>query len=182
MLRAACLLYLCSLKTELSRTIFSRSSISSLGRSAVMKALTVTETSSGSWVSDSAGLFSSKTFAHSSGSFLRTRYRASLLNKEFRCTPEKKNIYICQVGVSLLAVFPDHGAVVERVLLQEALRCVVAVDVDLGQGILISGKLPSDHHDQEVFNPLRVVAVALSTDSLHFFDLACFAGSLDVLK
>lgn len=35
---------------------------------------------------------------------------------------------------------------------------------------------------EEVFNPLWVVAVALSTDSLHFFDLACFAGSLDVLK
>lgn len=46
--------YRCSLKTELSRTIFSRSSMSSLGRSAVMKALTVTETSSGSWVSESA--------------------------------------------------------------------------------------------------------------------------------
>lgn len=45
---------LCSLKTELSKTIFSRSSISSLGRSAVMKALTVTDTSSGSWVSESA--------------------------------------------------------------------------------------------------------------------------------
>lgn len=48
------LLHLCSLKTELSSTIFSSSSISSLGRSAVMKALTVTDTSSGSWVSDSA--------------------------------------------------------------------------------------------------------------------------------
>lgn len=37
-----------------------------------------------------------------------------------------------QVGVSLLAVAADHGAVVERVLLQEALRRVVAVNVDLG--------------------------------------------------
>lgn len=46
--------YLCSLNTELSRTIFSSSSMSSLGRSAVMKALTVTDTSSGSWVSVSA--------------------------------------------------------------------------------------------------------------------------------
>lgn len=35
---------------------------------------------------------------------------------------------------------------------------------------------------QEVFNPLWVIAVALSTDSLHFFDLTCFTGSLDVLK
>lgn len=35
---------------------------------------------------------------------------------------------------------------------------------------------------EEVFNPFRVVAVALSTDSLHFFDLARFTGSLDVLK
>lgn len=46
--------YLCSLNTELSRTIFSSSSMSSLGRSAVIKALTVTDTSSGSWVSDKA--------------------------------------------------------------------------------------------------------------------------------
>lgn len=45
---------LCSLKTELSRTIFSNNSMSSLGRSAVMKAFTVTEISSGSWVSDRA--------------------------------------------------------------------------------------------------------------------------------
>lgn len=42
------LMHLCSLKTELSRTIFSSSSMSSLGRSAVMKAFTVTDTSSGS--------------------------------------------------------------------------------------------------------------------------------------
>lgn len=41
-----------------------------------------------------------------------------------------------QVWVSLLAVFSHHSAVVERVLLQEALRGVVAVDVDLGQGIV----------------------------------------------
>lgn len=121
---AETLFYLCSLKTELSRTIFSSSSISSLGRSAVMKALTETDTSSGSWVSDSAvcttwnyqkwetvilttmatgittrrgakenptwsmswrlkGLFSSNTLAQRSGSFRRTRYRASLLNSEF---------------------------------------------------------------------------------------------------
>ena len=46
--------YLCSLNTELSRTIFSSSSMSSLGRSAVIKAFTVTDTSSGSWVSDKA--------------------------------------------------------------------------------------------------------------------------------
>lgn len=47
-------IYLWSLNTELSRTIFSRSSMSSLGRSAVMKAFTVTEISSGSWVSERA--------------------------------------------------------------------------------------------------------------------------------
>lgn len=35
---------------------------------------------------------------------------------------------------------------------------------------------------QEVLNPLWVIAVALSADSLHFFDLTCFTGSLDVLK
>lgn len=37
-------------------------------------------------------------------------------------------------------------------------------------------------HLEEVFNSLWVIAVALSADSLHFLDLACFAGSLDVLK
>lgn len=46
--------YLCSLNTELSKTIFSNNSINSFGRSAVMKAFTVTETSSGSCVSDKA--------------------------------------------------------------------------------------------------------------------------------
>ena len=48
-----------------------------------------------------------------------------------------------QVGVSLLAVLSHHGAVVERVLLQEALGCVVAVDVDLGQSIVGSRLLAS---------------------------------------
>lgn len=48
-----------------------------------------------------------------------------------------------QVGVSLLAVAPDHGAVVEGVLLQEALGCVVAVNVDLSQGIMGSWLLTS---------------------------------------
>lgn len=37
-------------------------------------------------------------------------------------------------------------------------------------------------HLEEVFNPLWVIAVALSTYSLHFLDLTCFAGGLDVLK
>ena len=46
--------HLCSLKTEFSRTIFSSNSMSSFGKSAVMKALTVTDMSSGSWVSDNA--------------------------------------------------------------------------------------------------------------------------------
>src|SRR4029434_6322295 len=49
-----CVSHLCSLKTELSRTIFSSSSMSSLGRSAVMKAFTDTDTSSGSCVSGRA--------------------------------------------------------------------------------------------------------------------------------
>jgi hypothetical protein len=46
--------HLWSLKTELSMTIFSSNSISSLGRSAAMNALTVTEMSSGSCVSANA--------------------------------------------------------------------------------------------------------------------------------
>lgn len=47
---------------------------------------------------------------------------------------------------------------------------------------------PENHHNctsfhlEEVFNSLWVIAVALPADSLHFFDLTRFAGSLDVLK
>lgn len=35
---------------------------------------------------------------------------------------------------------------------------------------------------EEVLDPLRVVAVALTTDPLHLLDLACLAGSLDILE
>lgn len=35
---------------------------------------------------------------------------------------------------------------------------------------------------EEVLDTLRVVAVALSTDSLHLFDLTRLAGGLDVFK
>jgi len=45
-----------------------------------------------------------------------------------------------QVGVPLLAVLAHHAAVVEGVLPQEALGVVVAVDVDLGQGV-VGGRL-----------------------------------------
>lgn len=48
-----------------------------------------------------------------------------------------------QVGVPLLTVPADNGAVIERVLLQEALWCVVAVDVDLRQGVVCSWLLTS---------------------------------------
>lgn len=41
-----------------------------------------------------------------------------------------------QMRVSLLAVFSNDGAVIERVLLEEALRRVVAVNVNLGQCIV----------------------------------------------
>lgn len=41
-----------------------------------------------------------------------------------------------QVGVPLLTVLAHHAAVVVGVLTQEALRVVVTVDVDLGQGIV----------------------------------------------
>jgi len=46
-----------------------------------------------------------------------------------------------QVRVPLLTVAAHHRTVVEGVLLQKALRGVVAVDVDLGQGIVGSGLL-----------------------------------------
>ena len=35
---------------------------------------------------------------------------------------------------------------------------------------------------EEVFDLLRLVAVALSADSLHLFDLACLTSCLDVFK
>lgn len=35
---------------------------------------------------------------------------------------------------------------------------------------------------EEVFNPLGVITVALSADSLHFLDLAGLTSGLDVLK
>ena len=46
-----------------------------------------------------------------------------------------------QVGVPLLTVLAHHAAIVVGVLTQEALRVVVTVDVDLGQGIVGSGLL-----------------------------------------
>lgn len=45
-----------------------------------------------------------------------------------------------QVRVSLLAVSSYHSTVIERILLQETLWCVVAVNVDLSQSI-VSGWL-----------------------------------------
>ena len=44
------------------------------------------------------------------------------------------------MGVPLLAVLAHHPAVVVGVLPQEALGVVVAVDVDLGQGV-VGGRL-----------------------------------------
>lgn len=44
-----------------------------------------------------------------------------------------------QVGVALLAVLAHHTAVVVGVLPQKALGVVVAVDVDLGQGVVGGG-------------------------------------------
>lgn len=35
---------------------------------------------------------------------------------------------------------------------------------------------------EEVLHTLRVVAVTLSADSFHLFDLPCLAGSLNVLE
>lgn len=35
---------------------------------------------------------------------------------------------------------------------------------------------------EEIFNPVWVIAVALSADSFHFFDLTSFTSSLDVFK
>lgn len=41
--------------------------------------------------------------------------------------------------VALLAVLSHHAAVVERILLQEPLRVVVGVDVNLRQGVVGGG-------------------------------------------
>ena len=48
-----------------------------------------------------------------------------------------------QVGVPLLTVATNHAAVVELVLTEVALWVVVAVNVDLGQGIVSGGLLHS---------------------------------------
>lgn len=49
--------------------------------------------------------------------------------------------YASQVGVSLFTVLSYHAAVIVRILPQETLRIVVAVDVDLGQSIMGGGLL-----------------------------------------
>lgn len=41
-----------------------------------------------------------------------------------------------QMGIPLFAVLAHHTAVVIRVLSEESLRVIVAVDVDLSQGIV----------------------------------------------
>lgn len=41
-----------------------------------------------------------------------------------------------KMGISLLTVLAHHTAVIIRILPQEALRVVVAVNIDLGQGIV----------------------------------------------
>lgn len=51
----------------------------------------------------------------------------------------------------------------------------------------LRGEINDSHHGgssylEEVFNPLSIVAVALPADPLHLFDLARFAGGLDVLE
>lgn len=46
-----------------------------------------------------------------------------------------------QVGVSFLTVLAHHAAVVKGVLPQKAFGVVVAVDVDLGQGVVGGGLL-----------------------------------------
>lgn len=49
--------------------------------------------------------------------------------------------YTSQVGVSLFTVLSYNTAVIVRILPQETLRIVVAVDVDLGQSVMGGGLL-----------------------------------------
>lgn len=51
-----------------------------------------------------------------------------------------------------------------------------------GEGTTEEVHTPPAPHLEKVLDPLRVVAVALSTDSLHLLDLACLAGCLNVLE
>lgn len=66
-----------------------------------------------------------------------------------------------QVRVPLFTVLSDHAAVVVRVLTQETLGVVVAVDVDLGQCI-VGGRLLAAFVDarlqprQQQLQPVRV--------------------------
>lgn len=42
----------------------------------------------------------------------------------------------CQIGVALLAILSDYQSVILVVVLQECFRIVIAVYVDLGQGVV----------------------------------------------
>ena len=44
-----------------------------------------------------------------------------------------------QMRVPLLTVLPNHIALIESVLSEEPLRVVVAIDIDLGQGVVCRG-------------------------------------------
>lgn len=48
-----------------------------------------------------------------------------------------------QMGVPLFAVLAHHTTIIVRVLSEEPLRVIVAVDVDLSQGIVGSGLFTS---------------------------------------
>lgn len=55
---------------------------------------------------------------------------------EFLVTLSSFISHASQVGVSLFTVLAHHAAIIVGVLPQEALGVVVAVDVDLGQGVV----------------------------------------------
>lgn len=41
---------------------------------------------------------------------------------------------------------------------------------------------PPTSYLEEVLHTFRIIAIAFSADSLHLFDLACFAGSLNIFE
>lgn len=55
---------------------------------------------------------------------------------KFQITLSSLISYTGQVRVPLLTVFSNDSAVVERVFLKETLRRIVAINVDLRQGIV----------------------------------------------
>ena len=78
------------------------------------------------------------------------------------------------MGVPLLAVSTNHTAVVELVLTEIALWVVIAVDVDLGQGI-VSGRLFNSFMDTRLKQRQKKLQPGEREDVARVSNLLCAA-------